>query len=138
MSSGTYWGLRSESCRWLGCYLQRLGMDGCMLFAEDLFVLCSASFDGHSRGVSWLMSKSVKAASALVFTDPAGRLCVLDITIKYKSFRLIEVYAPNKYMKRPDCFSGSSSFCRHLVRQFQWVIGIQIVQRKDQVLTTQI
>lgn len=46
------------------------------------FVLYSTCFDGRSRGVPWLVSKSKNATGALVCADPSGRLCVLDITIK--------------------------------------------------------
>ena len=38
---------------------------------------------------------SLDATCALVLSDPAGRLCVLDVTIKDKAFRLIGVYGPN-------------------------------------------
>lgn len=39
------------------------------------------------------MSKSLNAALALVSADSAGSLYVLDIAIKDKELRLIEVYA---------------------------------------------
>lgn len=66
---------------------------------SKMFVIYSASLDGLSRGVSSQVSKSLHAACDLVFTDPAGRLCILDVTIKDKSLRLIGVYAPNLHMK---------------------------------------
>ncbi len=68
-------GLRSESRRArLSRDLQRLGVNVCCVqetrFSshdyEDIlskgFALYSACFDGRSRGVSWLVSKSLKAA----------------------------------------------------------------------------
>ncbi len=42
----------------------------------------SAYFDGRSRGVTWLVSRRLVATCALVLSDLAGRLCVLDVTIK--------------------------------------------------------
>ena len=55
----------------------------------------SAYFDGRSRGVTWLISRRLDTTCALVLSDPADRLCVLDVTIKDKAFRLIGVYGPN-------------------------------------------
>lgn len=46
------------------------------------FSLYSTCFNGHSRRVSWPVSKPLHAAYALVFADPAERLCVLGVTIK--------------------------------------------------------
>ncbi len=40
-----------------------------------------------------MVSRRLVATCALVLSDPAGRLCVLDVTIKDKAFRLIGVYA---------------------------------------------
>ena len=64
----------------------------------------SAYFDGRSRGVTWLVSRRLDASCALVLSDPAGRLCVLDVTIKDKAFRLIGVYGPNVTRKLPAFF----------------------------------
>ena len=41
---------------------------------------------------------------ALVLSDPAGKLCVLDVTIKGKAFRLIGVYGPNATSELPAFF----------------------------------
>lgn len=49
----------------------------------------SACFDGHTRGVSLLVSKSLDVAGAFVFADLVGSLCVLDVTIKDNSLNLI-------------------------------------------------
>ena len=64
----------------------------------------SANFDGRSRGVTWLISRHLDASCALVLSDPAGRLCVLDVTIKDKAFRLIGVYGPNVTSELPAFF----------------------------------
>ena len=64
----------------------------------------SAYFDGRSRGVTWLISRRLDATRALVLSDPADRLCVLDVTIKDKAFRLIGVYGPNATRELPAFF----------------------------------
>ena len=64
----------------------------------------SAYFDGGSRDVTWLISRHLDATCALVLSDPAGRLCVLDITIKDKAFRQIGVYGPNVTSELPAFF----------------------------------
>ena len=109
-------GLRSDSKRsQLLLYLQRRGIDICCLqethfdsnFYEGILsrgYLSSACFDGRSRGVTWLVSRSLDASCALVLSDPAGRLCVLDVTIKDKAFRLIGVYGPNVTSELPAFF----------------------------------
>lgn len=51
-----------------------------------LYLVC---FDGCSKGVTWLVRKSLDAACALVLTGPVGRLCILNVTIKDKSLSLI-------------------------------------------------
>ena len=110
-------GLRSESKRsQLLLYLQRRGIDICCLqethfdsnFHEGIlsrgYLSFSACFDGRSRGVTWLVSRRLDALCALVLSDPAGRLCVLDVTIKDKAFRLIGVYGPNVTSELPAFF----------------------------------
>ena len=110
-------GLRSDSKRsQLLLYLQRRGIDICCLqethfdsnFYEGIlargYLSFSACFDGRSRGVTWLVSRSLDASCALVLSDPAGRLCVLDVTIKDKAFRLIGVYGPNVTSELPPFF----------------------------------
>ena len=42
----------------------------------------TASFDGISRCVTWLVNRRLIAMCALVLSDPVGRLCVLDVAIK--------------------------------------------------------
>ena len=64
----------------------------------------SAYFDGRSRGVTWLISRRLVATCALVLSDPAGRLCILDVTIKDKAFRLNGVYGPNAISELPAFF----------------------------------
>ena len=110
-------GLRSDSKRsQLLLYLQRRGIDICCLqethfdsnFHEGIlardYLSFSACFDSRSRGVTWLVSRRLDASCALVLSDPAGRLCVLDVTIKDKAFRLIGVYGPNTTSELPAFF----------------------------------
>ena len=110
-------GLRAGSRRaHLFLYLQRRGIDICCLqetrfdsnFHEDIlskdYLSFSAYFDGRSRGVTWLISRRLDATCALVLSDPAGRLCVVDVTIKDKAFRLIGVYGPNATSELPAFF----------------------------------
>ena len=110
-------GLRSDSKRsQLLLYLQRRGIDICCLqethfdsnFYEGIlardYLSFSACFDSRSRGVTWLVSRRLDASCALVLSDPAGRLCVLDVTIKGKVFRLIGVYGPNATSELPAFF----------------------------------
>ena len=77
-------------------------------FHEDIlskdYLSFSAYFDGRSRGVTWLISRRLDATCALVLSDPAGRLCVVDVTIKDKAFRLIGVYGPNACSELPAFF----------------------------------
>ena len=61
-------------------------------------------FDGRSRGVTWLISRRLDATCALVLSDPADRLCVVDVTIKDKAFRLIGVYGHNATSELPAFF----------------------------------
>ena len=110
-------GLRLDSRRsHLRLYLQHHGIDICCLqeacfdsnFHEDIlskdYLSFSAYFDGRSRGVTWLVSRRLVATCALVLSDPAGRLCVLDVTIKDKAFWLIGVYGPNATSELPAFF----------------------------------
>ena len=110
-------GLRSDSKRsQLLLYLQRRGIDICCLqethfdsnFYEGIlakdYLSFSACFDSRSRGVTWLVSRRLDASCTLVLSDPAGRLCVLDVTIKDKAFRLIGVYGPNATSELPAFF----------------------------------
>ena len=110
-------GLRAGSRRsHLFLYLERRGIDICCLqetrfdsnFHEDIlskdYLSFSAYFDGRSRGVTWLISRRLDATCALVLSDPAGRLCVVDVTIKDKAFRLIGVYGPNACSELPAFF----------------------------------
>ena len=109
--------LRSDSRRFhLFLYFQHRGIDICCLqetrfdsnFHESIlsrdYLSFSAYFDGRSRGVTWLMSRRLDATCALVLSDLTGRLCVLDITIKDKVFRLIGVYGPNVPVSSLPCF----------------------------------
>lgn len=50
------------------------------------------------------MSKSFDAACVLVFVDPAGKLCLMDVTINDNTLRVIGVYAPNDHAERLDLF----------------------------------
>ena len=110
-------GLRSNSRRsHLFLYLQRRGIDICCLqethfdsnFHEGIlsrnYFSFSAYFDGRSRGVTWLISRRLDATCALVLSDPTGRLCVLDVTIKDKAFQLIGVYGTNVTSELPAFF----------------------------------
>ena len=110
-------GLRSDSRRsHLFLYLQRRSIDICCLqetrfdsnFHEDIlsrdYLSFSAYFDGRSRGVTWLISRHLDATCALVLSDPAGRLCVVDVAIKDKAFRLFGFYGPNATSELPAFF----------------------------------
>lgn len=44
--------------------------------------------------LGWL-NNSLDAICVLTFTDPADRLCMLDVTIKDVALHLTGVYAPN-------------------------------------------
>ena len=107
-------GLRSDSRRsHLRLYLQHRSIDICCLqetrfdsnFHEGIlskdYLSFSAYFDGRSKGVTWLVSRRLDASCALVLSDPAGRLCVLDVTIKDKAFRLVGAYGPNATSELP-------------------------------------
>ena len=68
---------------------------GWILFTEDPFQwgntvkslqIFSAYFDGCGRGVSWVIGRSLKVRWSLVFSEPVGRLCMVDVTIKDKVF----------------------------------------------------
>ena len=124
-------GLRAGSRRsHLFLYLQRRGIDICCLletrfdsnFHEDIlskdYLSFSAYFDGRSRGVTWLISRRLDATCALVLSDPAGRLCVVDVTIKDKAFRLIGVYGPNATSELPAFFRRIEPY----VIPSKWVI----------------
>ena len=111
-------GLGSDSGRsHLLLYLRRRSIDICCLqetrfdsnfhedsiesFAADYilskdYLAFSGYFDGRSRGVTWLISKC-----PFVLSDLARRLCVLDVTIKDKAFRLIGVIGPNGNSELP-------------------------------------
>ena len=74
-----------------------------LYFLEDILskdcLAFSAYFDGCSRGVTWLVSRRLITTCAL-----AGRLCVLDVTIKDKAFQLIGVYGPKANSELPAFF----------------------------------
>lgn len=42
------------------------------------------------------MNRSLNALYTLFFTDLESRLYVVDVTIKDKAFRFIEIYVPNQ------------------------------------------
>lgn len=46
-----------------------------------------------------------RATCSLVFADSAGRMCVLDVSLKEKAFRFIVVYVSNDLWKRICFFS---------------------------------
>jgi len=71
---------------------------------SEVYEPFSACFDGRSRGVSWLFSRNLHASCSLVFSDPTGRLCVVDATIEGRAFRFIGVYGPNATSELPDFF----------------------------------
>ena len=62
----------------------------------------SAYFDGHSSGVTWLVSRRLIATCVLSYL--AGQLCVLGVTITDKAFRLIGVYGSNASNELPTFF----------------------------------
>ena len=129
-------GLRSESKRkQLLSHLEFRKADICCLqethfdshFHESIlsrvYEPFSAYFDGRARGVSWLINRNLKATCSLVFSDPAGRLCVLDATIKDKAFRFIGVYGPNVTSELPEFFQRIEPFMtssRRLILAGDW------------------
>lgn len=56
------------------------------------------------------MTKSLDAACALVFADPAGMQCVMVVTIKVKSLRIIGVYAHNDHAAGSELFRRIEPF----------------------------
>ena len=97
-------GLRSDSqlilhlrCRSIDiCSLQvaRFDCNYHKCIRSNNYIAFSAYFDGRSRGVPWLVSRRLVTMCTLIFSDPADRLGVLDVTIKNKAFQLIGVYGP--------------------------------------------
>lgn len=69
-----------------------------------------SDFDNCTRGVSCLVSHSLDVTCSLVLTDLAERLCMLDVNIKEKVFRVIGVYAPNDYRKCEAAFQQINQF----------------------------
>ena len=56
---------------------------------------------------------------SLVFSYPAGRLCVLDVTIKEKVFRCIGIYG----FKEVSTFFGASALCDVIeVDSLSWIL----------------
>ena len=120
-------GLRADSRKWrLSLDLQHLGVDICCVqethfipgdhlrTLSKTFKAYSAYYNSRSRGVSWLVKRSLDASCDPCYLDPEGRLCVLDVTIKGRAFRLIGVYAPNSqvelaaFFRRIEQFMGTS------------------------------
>ena len=64
----------------------------------------SACFNSCSRGVTWLVSRYLNVMCTLVLSNPAGRLHVLEVTIKDKHFQFIEVNGPNDHSELLDFF----------------------------------
>lgn len=104
--------LKGNTCSWPSASRGR-----CLYFTWKLFLsqnhdciplkrfgLYSAYYNGCSRGVSLLVSHSLKVAYVLVFVDPVGRLCILNVTIKHKAFCFIGVYTPNDSKEWSDVF----------------------------------
>ena len=125
-------GLKSDSKRsHLLLHLLRCGIDICCLqetrfdsnFHEGIlskdYLAFLEYFDGRSSGVTWLVIRRLIATCALVLSDPAERLCVLDVTIKDKAFRLIGVYGPNAGSELPAFF---------------WCIGPYVIPPKRVIL----
>lgn len=76
------------------------------LFQVTLKVCCwsgSAYFDSCSRGVSWLVSHSLGATCSLVFTDPVGKLCVLNYPCEVVRARLNRMSAEVTNMAAELC-----------------------------------
>ena len=63
-----------------------------------------AYFDGHSRGVTWLINRRLISMCTLVLSDPASRLCILDVTTKDKAFRLLWLYGSDAVRELPTLF----------------------------------
>ena len=110
-------GLRFDSKRsHLNLHFQRRGLDIWCLqetrfdsnfhvgILSKNYLAFLAYFDGRSRGITRLVSRRLIATCALVLSNPAGRLCVLDVTIKDKAFRLIGVYGLNVSSEHPAFF----------------------------------
>ena len=77
---------------------------------EGVPVFFSTYFDGHARGVSRLINRKFNATCSLIFSDPAGRFCVLEVTIRDKEFHLIGVYELNVTSEVPDFLQHIESF----------------------------
>lgn len=56
------------------------------------------------------MSKSLDVTCALVFADPADRICVLGVTKNDKSLSLTGVYEPNDHVEQSDLFQQIKPF----------------------------
>ena len=68
------------------------------------------SCNDRSIGITSLVNRCLNATCTLVLSDPAGRLCVLDVIINNKAFRLIGVYGPNDPSELPDFFRRLKPF----------------------------
>lgn len=82
--------------------LQSLGVNICCiqethLIASDYVFVLSRRCRFFSAYTRYFLD----ATCSLAFADPASRLCVLDVTIK---FQFIGVYAPNDYGERKAFF----------------------------------
>lgn len=59
-----------------------ISLSGTMRIFCKRFHLYSVYFDKRHRGVSWLVIRSLTASYTLVFADPEGSFCALDIAIR--------------------------------------------------------
>ena len=100
-------GLRSDStisqlllnlqCRGIDiCCLQETNFDSNL--REGILTRDYLSFSAFLTvvlGVTWLISKLLISRCTLVLSNPTGRICILDVTIKKRVVCLIGVYGPN-------------------------------------------
>lgn len=104
-------GLRPENRRAnICCDVLHIGIDVCciqetrfstlgrkyFLTGRFLYLAC---LDGRSGSVSWIVSKSLNIAYALVVQDSVGKHCMLDDTIEAS---LIDSSTPTDHAERPD------------------------------------
>lgn len=96
----------------ISCDFVRLGIDVCCIQVtrfstlDRKYVLAgrfvySDCLKGPSEGVSWLVSKSLNEAYALVFQDSVAKSCLLDDIIEAS---LIGFSTPTDHTKRADLF----------------------------------
>ena len=83
-----------------------------------------------------MISRNLNATCSPVFvfvffSVPAGRLCVLDGTIKDKAFHFIEVYGPNVPSELPVFFQRIEPFVMGVKIKREKSVGLRLGSWKD-------